>query len=116
VGFHRRIAETKTENPRPERRKNRRFSVRMKLTYRLQSGQSGIGELLNISTAGWLIRTSSLLPKGELVEVDLAWPAYNDRGHRMELAVHGFIMRSDSAGTAVAISKSEFRRVPDNCV
>lgn len=100
---------TETEPAQPERRKHRRFSIPMEVRYRLLSGRGGRGELANISSKGLLFRCHSALPKGELIEVELAWPASMETGEPVQLCVHGLIVRSDGAGTAVDIAKYEFR-------
>lgn len=79
-----------------------------KLRYRLLSGVEGEGESVNISSGGLLFRGQSVLPKGELMEIELAWPAAKE-GALLSLCIHGFVLRSSAAGTAAAISKYEFR-------
>ena len=81
----------------------------LELQYRLLSGRTGRGELVNISSGGLLFRLDSLLPRGELIEVDLAWPSPLDAAEPARLSVHGIVMRSDSGGTAMTIAKYEFR-------
>jgi len=56
-----------------------------------------------------LFRCDSLLPKGELIEAELAWPSPLDAAQPLRLCIHGFIVRSDAGGTAVTIAKYEFR-------
>jgi hypothetical protein len=80
----------------------------MDLRYKLLSGQTGRGELANISSSGLLFRCNSVFPKRELIEIELAWPSSKD-GEPLHLCVHGLILRSDAAGTVVAIAKYEFR-------
>lgn len=95
--------------PRPDRRRHRRFPVALELQYRLLGGEGGTGELINISSGGLLFRSTSLLPKGELIEVELAWPTPLDAAQPTRLCIHGIIVRSDAGGTALTIGKYEFR-------
>jgi len=44
-----------------------------------------------------------------LIEAELAWPSPLDAPQPLRLSIHGFIVRSDAGGTAVTISKYEFR-------
>lgn len=73
------------------------------------SGRSGRGELVNISSGGLLFRSDAVLPKGELIEAELAWPSPMVAAQPLRLCIHGIIMRSDAGGTAVSIAKYEFR-------
>lgn len=81
------------------------------LRYKLASGQSGMGEVVNMSTGGLLFRGGIQLPVGELIEADLTWPFPLDSGQSLELRVHGMVVRSDLGGTAISISKHQFRAV-----
>ena len=72
-------------------------------------GPAGRGELINISSGGLLFRSDSVLPKGELIEVDLAWPTPLDAVQPTRLCIHGIVVRSDAGGTALSIAKYEFR-------
>jgi hypothetical protein len=96
---------TETELAQPERRKHRRFQLELELRYRLTSGHAGTREVLNLSTGGLLFRGGDILPIGELIRADLTWPIVLEGGHPLELRVHGMILRSDSVGTAISISK-----------
>jgi len=97
--------DTETELAQPDRRKHRRFAMELELRYTLTSGQTGTGEVLNMSTGGLLFRCGNMLPVGELIRADLTWPFLLESGQPLELRVHGMILRSDLAGTAVSISK-----------
>jgi hypothetical protein len=81
----------------------------MALRYRLLTGHSGRGQLVNISSSGLLFRSGATFHTGDLIEIEIAWPAVTDRGERVVLRVHGWIVRSNEAGTAIRISKYEFR-------
>ena len=100
---------TETELARPDRRKHRRFAMELELRYELTSGQTGTGEVLNISTGGMLFRGGIMLPIGELIRADLTWPFLQESGQPLELRVHGMVLRSDLASTAITISKYQIR-------
>ncbi|HEV3199467.1 MAG TPA: PilZ domain-containing protein [Bryobacteraceae bacterium] len=97
--------DTETELTQPNRRKHRRFAMELELRYTLTSGQTGTGEVLNMSTGGMLFRCGTVLPIGELIRADLTWPFLLEGGESLELRVHGMVLRSDLAGTAISISK-----------
>jgi hypothetical protein len=82
-----------------------------KLHYRLLTGIEGEAESVNISSGGLFFRGQWVLPKGELIEIELAWPVSKE-GTLLSLCIHGFVLRSSAAGTAVAISKYEYRPRP----
>ena len=79
------------------------------MRYKLFSGRSGRGVSLNISTGGMLFRADAALSKGELIQVELDWPPRPDTAQPMRLVLHGFVIRSDSNGTAMTIAKYELR-------
>jgi len=83
--------------------------MELELRYTLTSGQTGTGEVLNMSTSGMLFRCGSMLPVGDLIRADLTWPFLLESGQPLELRVHGMIVRSDLAGTAISISKYQIR-------
>jgi len=67
------------------------------------------GELVNINSGGLLFRCDAVLPTGELIEAELAWPSPLEAVGPLRLCIHGLIVRSDAGGTALAIAKYEFR-------
>ena len=81
----------------------------LQLEYRLLSGQGGQGELVNISSGGLFFRGGATLRRGDVVEVELPWPSAPGPGQPLRLCVHGLVVRSDITGTAMSISKYEFR-------
>ena len=83
--------------------------MELDLRYTLPSGQTGMGQLLNMSTGGMLFRCDNSLPLGELIDVALNWPFPLENGDALELYIHGIILRSTTSGTAISISKHTFR-------
>lgn len=92
-----------------ERRRFRRFPVSLRLAYRLRAGVSGTGETTNVSSGGLLFRCATILPVAELIEVDLEWPFLYDKRHPLLLRVCGMTLRSSTEGTAMSISRHEYR-------
>lgn len=80
----------------------------MKLRYRLLAGSEGAGASVNIGSGGLFFRGQSILAKGELIEMELVWPV-SKASLPLCLCIHGYVLRSSAAGTAVAIGKYEFR-------
>lgn len=102
---------TETDQIHTERRRHRRFVMEFSLRYKLSSGQTGTGEVVNMSSGGLLFRGKQRLPLGELIEADLTWPFPLESGQSLELRVYGLVVRSSASGTAISISKHEFRTV-----
>jgi hypothetical protein len=95
----------------PERRRHRRFPVALALEYRLRSGGGGSGNTLNLSSGGLCFAADRALPPGEMIEVDIRWPVAQDHQRALHLRMEGLILRSGSGGTAVSVSKFEFRAI-----
>ena len=93
------------------RRRQIRFPIVLKLNFRMRSGLSGEGVLLNISSSGLLFRCTTNLFAGNQIEIDLPWPCLLNGNCPLQLRIRGRIVRSDQFGTAVAIQKHEFRTV-----
>jgi hypothetical protein len=91
------------------RRAQRRFSLALKLTYTLKSGEHGSGELCNMGSSGLLFQCGHRFVKGELIKVSLEWPYLLDGSCPLQLSVQGRVLRSGDSGTAVVIMKHEFR-------
>jgi hypothetical protein len=81
----------------------------LKLAYRLNSGQHGIGELSNMGSSGLLFQSGHRFVRGELIKVSLEWPYLLDGSCPLQLCVDGRILRSGDSGTALATMKYEFR-------
>jgi hypothetical protein len=96
----------------PERRKHRRFVMELDLLIVVAHGQLVVGQLRNMSSGGILFRCGVILPVGQLVEAELTWPLLMENGAALLLRVHGLIVRSDSEGTAISISKYHFHPSP----
>jgi hypothetical protein len=64
-----------------------------------------------MSSGGLLFQGNVRLPAGALIEADLTWPFPLESGESLELRVYGMVVRSDASGTAISISKYQFREV-----
>ena len=68
----------------------------------------GAGHTRNISTSGVLFETNQPLRVGELVRLSVEWPALLEGVHQMILIVQGRVVRSESRGWALRMTKTEF--------
>ena len=92
-----------------DRRKSRRFPIALKVRYRMRSARTGSGEVSDISSGGIRFHSDRILPVGQSIEVSLPWPYLLEGRCRLQLHMRGRIIRSNAAGTAVAIKHHEFR-------
>ena len=100
-----------------ERRTNRRFRLSLQLRYRIpnlsnEERQGGEGQVLDISSGGIFFQTGCILPVGERTELVVMWPYLLNGDCPLQLRVHGRVLRSDPQGTALRISRYEFRTAP----
>jgi len=91
------------------RREQRRFSLALKLTYTLKSGEHGSGDVSNMGSSGLLFQCGHRFVKDELIKVSLEWPYLLDGSCPLQLCMYGRILRSGDSGTAVATTRYEFR-------
>ena len=83
--------------------------MNLRLTWRLRGGAEGAGETCNVSSGGLLFRCGRALPLGQLIEANLEWPFLYDQRHPLVLRVYGMTLRSSVEGTAMSISRHEYR-------
>lgn len=95
-----------------DRRRGRRFDVRLTLRYRLsQKGTDSrwsTGITRDMSKDGLVFKTRRPLPVGAHVEVRIDWPARQESLCPIDLQVTGFVVRSENGKTAVRISSHRF--------
>lgn len=97
---------------RMERRTNRRFRLSLKLRYLLPNLSSGDGEVLDMSSGGILFRTTAVFPVGGAVNLIVTWPYLLNGDCPLQLMIQGRVLRSGPRGTALKISRYEFRTAP----
>lgn len=99
-----------------DRRRNRRYSIQLKLHWRLTGRKKSVldqdtGRTLDVSSGGLYFQTSRRLPVGESLELSIDWPAMLHDITPLQVVVTGTIVRSSSECTAVRIVQHEFRTV-----
>jgi len=95
--------------PLPDRRKQIRFPMVLRLQYRLGGGPCQEGHLVNLSSGGAFFRAAEPVRVGARVELSVPWPYLLDGNCRLQLRIRGTVVRSDSFGVAVQSSRHEFR-------
>jgi hypothetical protein len=111
------LASFPTERPHPkqkrsldeaERRAAKRFPMRLPIRYKGEA-QSGVGQVVNISSGGVLFTTDGTqLPTGVL-ELSISWPVLLDEAVALNLVAVGPVVRTEAGKVAVRINKYEFR-------
>ena len=64
-----------------------------------------------MSSGGLLFRTTGEAPRGRSVELSIRWPAVLGNEAFVELCVFGRIVRNDSNGVAVLMSRYQFQKL-----
>jgi len=101
-----------------DRRKNRRFAIRLPVRYRLSrrgaESQWRTGITHDMSKGGLVFGSRRPLPVGSHVELQIDWPASAECVCRVNLQVTGFVMRSGRGRTAVRIGAHHFVMNPES--
>jgi hypothetical protein len=66
----------------------------------------------DISSAGILVQSADILPKGARVEVRVDWPARLDGRCPLRLVVDGKVLRTTTRGTVISVARYEYRLAP----
>lgn len=90
------------------RRKHQRFPITAVAEY-IFSGSRVQTTTRDISSGGVFLNTGTVLPTGKPIKVLIDWPVLLDEHCRLRLVIVGKVLRSDWGGTAVGITKYEFR-------
>lgn len=104
--------EAQSTTPR-ERRKCRRYPVKLSIRYRLCGDstvwEEGSGFTRDLSTEGVSFRADRDLPVGAEVELRIDWPGKISGAPGLCAVISGRVLRCNTNEIAVVISKSEFR-------
>jgi hypothetical protein len=79
-------------------------------TIKAQPIMQGIGETINISTAGVLFLCKDRFELGIPLKLTISWPALFQWKHPIALIAFGQIMRTDSQRAAIQIQKHDILR------
>jgi hypothetical protein len=106
-------ARAQVETYPPDRRLCARYPIILQLQYKLPNQDAakptGSGRTLSISSGGIFFQTKNRLPVGCEIDLDIDWPCLLDGVSLLKLVVHGYVVRHDAKGTAVEVSRYEFR-------
>jgi hypothetical protein len=96
-----------------DRRRNRRYELRLPLHYQVaEKGampRSGSGNTCDLSSNGLSFRCRRPLPVGAHIEIGVEWPSKYGDLYPIELQVTGFIVRSVGGKIGVRVTSRKFR-------
>ena len=101
-----------------ERRRTRRYPIRLPLGYRVtegaegNGGQTGQGETCDISSKGILFAADPQPPAGSVIDLTLHWPVRIGDGMPIRLVVSGPILRCDARGVVLLVKRYYFFAEP----
>ena len=105
------------ETIRGDRRLQRRYPLELDLEFRVIENEevlfTGAGKTENISSGGVLFRTADNVGTGPHVELAVRWPAILGNTPFLELRIYGRLVRSDSNGVAMHMSRYHFEKPVD---
>ena len=93
---------------KPNRRHHHRFPIIAQAEYIL-GGHRANATTVDIGSGGLLLKTRNTLGIGQRIVVLIDWPALLDERLPLRLVVFGKVLRSNGAGTAVGITRYEYR-------
>lgn len=95
-----------------ERRSRVRFPLELRVRYRsLGRGYpfAGVSWVVNISSGGVLIAYQQEIHEGTRMELNIEWPPLLDGRVRLQLVIVGRVVRCETYGCALALSRHQFR-------
>ena len=96
-----------------ERRRNRRYDLRLPLHYRVAAKGTmplaGAGSTCDLSSSGLSFRCRRALPVGAHIELMVDWPSKYGDMYPIELQVTGFVVRSLGGRIGVRVTSRKFR-------
>jgi hypothetical protein len=98
-----------------DRRLQRRYPLELDLEFRIVDGDTvvsaGAGRTGNISSGGVLFHAADGVPSGSQVELSVHWPAVLGNAPFLELRIYGRLVRNDSQGVALRMSRYHFEKL-----
>jgi hypothetical protein len=98
-----------------DRRLQRRYPIELDLEFRIVDDDkvvsTGTGKTGNMSSGGVLFYPAEGVPSGPHVELSVRWPAVLGNAPFLELRIFGRLVRSDSQGIAMRMSRYHFEKL-----
>lgn len=93
---------------RAERRRHRRFPTVIEAAW-IAEGIRGTAAVRNLSIGGVFLRLERVMSVGGEITVAIDWPAQLPGRGSLALVIEGRVVRSDYAGTAIAIRQHKWK-------
>ncbi len=93
---------------RAERRRHRRFPTAIEAKW-IAEGIRGTAAVHDLSSGGIFLRPERVMSVGAEITVVIDWPAQVPGRGGLALVIEGTVVRSDDAGTAIAIRQHEWK-------
>ncbi len=104
--------EASTHRTNIERRSRVRYPVKLAVRYRTMGRKqhfNGVGQTLNMSSAGLLVSAEHEVSAGARMEVNIEWPLLLDGTVPLQLVAVGRVVRCASSVFAVSFAQYQFR-------
>jgi len=102
---------------RGDRRLQRRYPLELDLEFRIVDGDkivsTGAGRTGNISSGGVMFHAAEGVPSGPHVELAVRWPAVLGNAPFLELRIFGRLVRNNSQGLAIRMTRYHFEKLGD---
>jgi hypothetical protein len=94
-----------------ERRSKRRYPLALDVRYGILGGKllSGVGQAVNLSSGGALVRSKHELGAGEELEIHFAWPSLLDGCIPIQFVATASVVRCGPSSFAVCFRRHQFR-------
>jgi hypothetical protein len=110
-----RTSEPESQSGKQNRRAARRYPVKTPLRYRIAGGAPEAawksGSTVDMSSTGILVETSEPLPPSLSFEISIDWLGLYHGRPVMRLMLIATVVRTDDRGTALSITRHEFRDI-----
>ena len=93
---------------RAERRRHRRFPTVIEAKW-IAEGIRGKAAVRNLSSGGVFLKPERVISVGAEITVVIDWPAAVPGRGSLALVIEGTVVRSDDAGTAIAIRRHDWK-------
>jgi c-di-GMP-binding flagellar brake protein YcgR len=99
--------------PDPDRRASVRFPLALDVSYsvlhRRRPGETGSGQLIDLSSSGLRFTAESALKPGLKIDVAIKWPVLLDNRVQLQLMISGVVVWSRDSEAALRILRHDFR-------
>jgi hypothetical protein len=94
-----------------ERRVKSRYPLELKVRYQIlgSTGSIGVGQTVNISSSGMLLKSGGKLPEGTRLKIFVEWPSLLNGSIPLQLIMVGTVVRSAPIGSSIVFESYQFK-------